>query len=1065
MSHILLSTIAGILAATSIGAAKVTNLTAQKETNNQYEVVDLKDKVMRNYYDELDESKKEDLDFNNFSKGYYDSGKPIKDYVEDVNASAGTTRGAAAQWAVDDARTIISNSRKLNGTGSKPSRGDVLPKFDDVEVMDMEWDAQHEMCFSIDEGRNPDIPVYYDRELLATEQEKEDYVPWMANYLVPGDIVWDTISILPIDDINIFTHMALVVNTNKRGYTLDQYNHRHYFNFVETIEAFASGVRFGFLDDDRILQNGTVVLRAACGYYGQQPLRNNAVNFALKQYGKEYDVAGLVSTNYPVPDENRDRWYCTQLVLAAYYNNGNGFDITDYIAYPNPDNPVIDDNGNITTPICADMIARSRFTMGIDGFLEEYTDHFVQMSKYPRTNYELFNPSDKPYTVSYNKKLMDWFDAVKYYKTCCDSAVYIEPGQSVEVDLSKPWYEFLANTSVVTVRDGNTLYATVTHRFDDIWFPTYYKTTYDDFTITHNASSYTVQIKNRNSYAETYTYPSSLISYKDAMEWNFPSNVSKNNITIQPNSTVSVTINKNGNNMYAPFLLRDSSDENNAAIVRITPNRNGYNQVTTGHISTTPSSQGGSSSGGTTPTYPKVTMSSSIDFYFMFGTFNPVCHGSAEWYEVEGSVANSRMAECDWSTVQITSVSQWNNADPWNENIYFDETDGRFYINLSTFNRYPMGCVHIEYTYQATLFLESIALSGNYQRVFNFEDYFNSNNLVVTANYTCGYSRTISRSDSNLRIISTAYNQYQAGTYTIVVEYTESGIKKVTSYDVAVKNPALEYITLSGNYQTEYYFGDTINFDGLEVEAFFADGSSEMLSIDDVEINDYDFDPTDTGIYEIVVSYTFDGVTKSASYDVIVEERPYLVSISLSGNYKTEFNLGEVFRSTGLIVTAHYSDGTSMEVTDFSVDSSEYDAFTPDNYDVIVSYDDGYTGVSASYSVTVKPLQPSFNLLQSISLSGSYKKLFRIGQSFSYSGLIVTANYADGTSARVTNFNVDASDVNTSEEGIYTVRVSYTEGRVTKTASYSVFVIDKLHGKTNFDIVLDPKDPIIITRP
>ena len=1025
MSHILLSAIASILAVTSFGAVKATGLEAQKDTNNEYEVIDLKNKVMRNYYDELDDAKKEDINYREFSQGYYNSGLAIKDYTQTVNQSSGTTRGAVAQWLVDDARTIISTSRARSALDSRPPRSEVLPQFN-PEYLDLDWDAQHEMCFSLQEGRNPDIPVYYERELLATEQEKEDYVPWMANYLVPGDIVWDTMSILPIDGINIFTHMALVVNTCKRGYVYDSYNRRHNFNFVETIEAFASGVRFGFLDDDRILQNGSVLIRVKSSPYGCQPLRDRAVNFALKQYGKEYDVAGLLATDYPVPDTNKSSWYCTQLVVAAYFNSG--FDITQYIAYPNPQYDVIDDNDRITTPIVADMIARGRFTVGIEGFNEEFEKHFVKFSNYGENKpYYITNTSEKTYAVGYTKKHKSWTDAIDNFKTICDRGVMVEPGQTVEADISEtPWYEVLNlfnNTNVCLARDGNALYATLSHKFDDIWYPTYYQSTYDDFEITHYSNYCTVKITNRNSSAETYLYPSKLMSYKDAMEWNFPSGITKNTITIQPYQTVSVTIYKNADNMFAPFVLKDSSDENNAAIVRITPNSREYHTVTTGHISTTPAQQGGQSGGSTAPTYPKVTMSKSIDFYFVFGTFNPVCHGSAEWYEVEGSVADGSMAQCDWSTVQITSVQQWNNADAWNEYVYFDESDGRFYVNLSTFNRYPMGCVHIEYTYQASLILNNITLSGNYQKVFNFEDYFNSNNLVVTAHYTCGYSKTISRSDSNLKINSLSYNQYEAGTYTIFVEYTESGIKKTASYNVVVKEPALEYITLSGNYQTEYFLGDSINFDGLVVTAYFADGACEELSLNDVQIDSSDFDPTDTGTYEIAVSYTFDGITKSEYYYVTVQERVVLESITLSGDYQTLFAYGSGFNSNGLIVTANYSNGESHTVDDFQVFISKGSMIHPGNHIVTVSYTEDDVTVYEYYEITVFDNMVTDPLLTSITLSGNYQQVFIIGDSFDYSGLIVTAHFSDGSEELVKDFAVDASAVNMKRSGIYDVVV------------------------------------------
>lgn len=80
------------------------------------------------------------------------------------------------------------------------------------------------------------------------------------------------------------------------------------------------------------------------------------------------------------------------------------------------------------------------------------------------------------------------------------------------------------------------------------------------------------------------------------------------------------------------------------------------------------------------------------------------------------------------------------------------------------------------------------------------------------------------------------------------------------------------------------------------------------------------------------------------------DEDATLVSIALSGNYKTEYFSGDKFNPSGLIVTASYSDGFTQAVTDYSVSSSALDSSTTS---VAVSYE--YKGVtkSANAAVTV----------------------------------------------------------------------------------------------------------------
>ena len=77
--------------------------------------------------------------------------------------------------------------------------------------------------------------------------------------------------------------------------------------------------------------------------------------------------------------------------------------------------------------------------------------------------------------------------------------------------------------------------------------------------------------------------------------------------------------------------------------------------------------------------------------------------------------------------------------------------------------------------------------------------------------------------------------------------------------------------------------------------------------------------------------------------------------------------------------------------------------------------------------------------LSSISLSGTYPTTFNVGDTFSHEGMTVTATYDDNTSEDVTAYaTFDGYDM--SKADTYEVTVSYTEGEVTKTATYDITV-------------------------
>ena len=93
--------------------------------------------------------------------------------------------------------------------------------------------------------------------------------------------------------------------------------------------------------------------------------------------------------------------------------------------------------------------------------------------------------------------------------------------------------------------------------------------------------------------------------------------------------------------------------------------------------------------------------------------------------------------------------------------------------------------------------------------------------------------------------------------------------------------------------------------------------------------------------------------------------------------------------------------------------------------------------VTANYEDEIIP-----TVLQSITLSGTHKTSFEVGDTFSYEGLIVTAHYNNKADTIIANgYNVSSPDMST--EGSKTVTVSYTEEGVTKTATYQITVTAK----------------------
>ena len=227
------------------------------------------------------------------------------------------------------------------------------------------------------------------------------------------------------------------------------------------------------------------------------------------------------------------------------------------------------------------------------------------------------------------------------------------------------------------------------------------------------------------------------------------------------------------------------------------------------------------------------------------------------------------------------------------------------------------------------------------------------------------------------------------------------------------------------NITDTYTVGDA--FVKPTITAYYDDESSKVVT-SSAEFSGYNMSVAND--YTVTVSYTEGGVTKYDEFDITVNPAPTLTSLSVSGTLsKSSYYAGDTFDPTGLTVTAHYSDSSSSTVTSNVT-------WTPNPLTT------GLTSVTGTYlgeTVVVNGITVQAIALSSITTSGQ-KVNYSVGDTFSYDGTC-TAHYNNGSSQTVTP-TVNSSAVNMSKEGNYEVTLSYTEGGVTKTTSYSISVTE-----------------------
>ncbi len=198
----------------------------------------------------------------------------------------------------------------------------------------------------------------------------------------------------------------------------------------------------------------------------------------------------------------------------------------------------------------------------------------------------------------------------------------------------------------------------------------------------------------------------------------------------------------------------------------------------------------------------------------------------------------------------------------------------------------------------------------------------------------------------------------------------------------------------------------------------------------------------------VIEGTTFIMPAKNVTITAIFEDIPVtLESIVVTTQPdKTTYTVGEALDLTGLVITAIYSDDSTIEVTDYTTLPAEGSTLEEEGtVSVEISYTEGDVTKNTSFDVEVIPEEPTGPaVLESIAVTTPPNKTtYTVGETLDLAGLVITATFSDDSTATVvaTEYTTTPDSGSTlSTEGPVTVEVSYTHEDVTKTTSFDVQV-------------------------
>ena len=230
--------------------------------------------------------------------------------------------------------------------------------------------------------------------------------------------------------------------------------------------------------------------------------------------------------------------------------------------------------------------------------------------------------------------------------------------------------------------------------------------------------------------------------------------------------------------------------------------------------------------------------------------------------------------------------------------------------------------------------------------------------------------------------------------------------------------------------KTTYDVGETFNPAGLVVTATYADNTTEDVT------KDCTMAPTTMAANTTAVTVTYEraGITLTTTIPVTVRQLQG-ISVATAPN-KTTYYVGEKIDTTGVVIRATMSDGSTKNVTGWTY--SPTGALTATSNAITFSYTEN--GVTRTCTQAI-----AMRVLSSIRVSTApTKTAYKYGEKFASAGMAITATYNDNATRVVTGWTYSPTGAlglaNT------TITVSYTEGGVTKTCTQAITVANTLSG-------------------
>ena len=323
---------------------------------------------------------------------------------------------------------------------------------------------------------------------------------------------------------------------------------------------------------------------------------------------------------------------------------------------------------------------------------------------------------------------------------------------------------------------------------------------------------------------------------------------------------------------------------------------------------------------------------------------------------------------------------------------------------------------------------------------YNHGDKIDLTGGKITVTYTDGTTKeepitsaVITEKDGgalNMNPTISEYGKDNKLSKTLTLKYTaKNGVTGTTSYPITISNTIQSVIIDTLPTKVKYNIKDTLDTTGGKLKITRATGKAETIDITKDMVSGFDSSKENTKL-PLTISYTENGVTKTTTYTVSVEDP--ITSMTLKTTPKTEYKYGEPLDiSNGVITIVRPSGPEDKQITKEMV--TGYDPTKLGQQELTIKYG----GQELKYKVNVK------DYVKGIVLTPPAKTKYEYGESLDLTGGNIQKIMASGTATTpiaLTDSRVKLSIFNPNKEGAQTINVAY-EGFTEK---FGVIVEDNL---------------------